>query len=62
MSTPDLLHEFKNQLGIILGFAEMLISEAEETDPRRDDYVEIQKAAQRAVELLPRIAGNPPRP
>jgi signal transduction histidine kinase len=48
-------HDFKNQLGIILGFSEMLLAEAAADDPRRDDFDEIHKAARAALDLLGRL-------
>jgi hypothetical protein len=45
-------HDFKNQLGIIRGFAEILVGEALPEDPRRRDLEEIHKAAVKALELL----------
>ena len=42
----------KNQLGIILGFSELLLDEMEQADPRRGDVQEIQTAANRAMELM----------
>jgi signal transduction histidine kinase len=48
-------HDFKNQLGIILGFSEILIAETEATDPRRDDLEEIHRAARSALDLLARL-------
>lgn len=44
--------DFKNQLSIIIGFADMLLETAAEGDPRRDDFVEIHKAAATALGLL----------
>jgi signal transduction histidine kinase len=44
-----------NQLGIILGFAELLLDEMDRADPRRADVQEIATAAQRAHELLQRL-------
>ena len=56
MSKPDSLsklrHDLKNQLGIILGFSELLLSELDPADPRRPDLQEIAAAAQRAIELV----------
>ncbi|MBI3492478.1 MAG: hypothetical protein HY047_11965 [Acidobacteria bacterium] len=37
-------HDFKNQLGIILGFSEVLLAEVAAGDPRRGDLEEIHKA------------------
>jgi signal transduction histidine kinase len=48
-------HDFKNQLAIILGFAEILIAEAAADDPRRRDLEEIHKAAVAALALLVRL-------
>ncbi len=48
-------HDFKNQLGIILGFSEMLLADATDDDPRRGDFEEIHKAATAALDLLARL-------
>ena len=48
-------HDFKNQLAIIRGFAEILLTEAAATDPRRRDLEEIHKAAVTALDLLERL-------
>ena len=48
-------HDFKNQLAIILGFAEILLAEAPAGDPRRRDLEEIHKAAVTALDLLARV-------
>jgi signal transduction histidine kinase len=45
-------HDFKNQLAIIRGFAEILLDEAAAGDPRRRDLEEIHKAAVTALDLL----------
>jgi signal transduction histidine kinase len=53
MTHPDQRdHALNNYLSIILGYAELLLQEAAEDDPRRADVLEIQKAAQAAVRLL----------
>jgi signal transduction histidine kinase len=48
-------HDFKNQLAIILGFAEILLAEAATGDPRRRDLEEIHKAAVAALDLLAQV-------
>jgi signal transduction histidine kinase len=48
-------HDFKNQLAIIRGFAEILLAEAAAGDPRRRDLEEIYKAATAALDLLARF-------
>ena len=45
-------HDMKNQLGIILGFADLLLEELDAADPHRTDITEIRDAATRAMELL----------
>jgi signal transduction histidine kinase len=45
-------HDMKNQLGVILGFSDLLLEEMEPADPRRGDVQEIHGAATRAMELL----------
>jgi signal transduction histidine kinase len=56
--TPDdkFRHDFKNQLAIIRGFAEIMLAEAAAMDPRRQDIEEIHRAAVAALELLDRFA------
>jgi signal transduction histidine kinase len=48
-------HDFKNQLAIIQGFAEILLAEAATGDPRRRDLEEIHKAAVTALSQLAQI-------
>jgi signal transduction histidine kinase len=48
-------HDFKNQLAIILGFAEILIAESSPDDPRQSDLEEIHRAAATALEMLTRL-------
>ena len=48
-------HDFKNQLAIIRGFAEILLEEAGVGDPRRRDLEEIHRAAVTALDLLARV-------
>ncbi len=45
-------HDLMNQLGIIDGLSRILSSEAAPDDPRLEDYVTIQNAVKRAVELV----------
>lgn len=51
-------HDFKNQLAIIRGFAEILLAEAAATDPRRRDIEEIHRASVAALELLDRLTAH----
>lgn len=57
MSEPDgtlgrWRHDMKNQIGIVLGFSDLLMQEMEPGDVRRADLQEIHTAATRAMELL----------
>ena len=52
-------HDFKNQLAIIRGFAELLIAEAPADVPRRRDLEEIHKAAMNGLALLERLYPAP---
>jgi signal transduction histidine kinase len=47
-----LRHDLRNQLGIILGFSELFLSDVNPADPRHDDMREISRAARRAIELV----------
>jgi signal transduction histidine kinase len=52
-------HDLKNQLGIVLGFSELLLNELDPASPHRADLTEIHAAAQRALELAAHIPGEP---
>ena len=60
MAGSNVIHEFKNQLGIILGFVELLLDDETLGDKRREDLQEIQKAAQRALTLVPSLGPGTP--
>jgi signal transduction histidine kinase len=56
MSDDDKVrHDFKNQLAIIRGFAEIVLAEIADNDPRRHDLEEIHRAAVSALGLLDRL-------
>ncbi|HWH04938.1 MAG TPA: ATP-binding protein, partial [Gaiellaceae bacterium] len=48
-------HDFNNLLTAIGGYAEFLLGSIEEGDPRRDDVVEIARAAERATALTAQL-------
>jgi hypothetical protein len=54
-ANDKLRHDFKNHLGIILGFVDLLIEDAAVDDPKRGDLEQIRSAAQAALELLNRM-------
>jgi hypothetical protein len=53
---PEVVHRLKNYICIITGFCELLIGDCAEDDPRRADLVEIHKAAQHAIAMMPEVA------
>ncbi len=58
MPEGDALHELRNQLGIVLGFAELIVDEPADAASIRDGAVEIQKAAIRALELIEELRAS----
>lgn len=52
---PDVIHRLKNHLCIIAGFCELLLVESPNDDQRRADLLEIQKAAQAAMTMMPEV-------
>lgn len=48
-------HDLQNQLAIVQGFADLLLSDTPPDDPRRKDLEEIHKAAGTALEMLARL-------
>lgn len=53
---PDLIHQFKNHLGVIVGFCDVLLAEMPEDDARHADLLEMHKAAHAAMALVPELA------
>ena len=56
-SKPDARwrHDLKNQLGIELGYSELLLQDLDPSHPLRADIEEILKAAQHAMVLVGQI-------
>jgi two-component system cell cycle sensor histidine kinase/response regulator CckA len=48
-------HDFNNLLTAINGYAELLVSELEPTDPRREEAEQIQRAGRRAAEITSQL-------
>jgi hypothetical protein len=46
------LHQLKNQLGVVVGFAELLLDEFPDDDPRRADMLQIHAAATAAMAMV----------
>lgn len=56
---PEILHQLKNHLGVVVGFAELMLAECPDDDPRRADLQHIAAAAAAAMALLPALGGQP---
>jgi hypothetical protein len=52
-------HDVSNQLSIILGFSELLLAGIPDSDPRKADLLEIEKAAKTAMRLLTESLSRP---
>jgi signal transduction histidine kinase len=48
-------HDLKNQLGIVLGYAELILQEMDQANPLRENVEEILKAVQNALRLMGEI-------
>jgi signal transduction histidine kinase len=55
---PPEIHQLKNQLSIIVGFCDLLLTDLPQGDPKRADLEEIRKAGQAALELIPDVAAR----
>jgi hypothetical protein len=49
------VHQFRNHLAVVVSFADLLLLELPEGDPHRGDVLEILKAAQAAIALVPAL-------
>ena len=49
--TGGVAHDFNNLLTVILSYTQILLSDIADSDPRREDVQEIQRAAERATNL-----------
>ena len=56
----EAVHDLNNQLAVILNYASFVLEDTPAGDPRRDDLVEIQRAAQRARDVTLRLLAEPP--
>lgn len=52
---PELLHQFKNYLSIIVGYCDLLMVELADENARKD-VGHVHKAARDAMKLLPDLA------
>jgi two-component system, cell cycle sensor histidine kinase and response regulator CckA len=55
------VHDLNNQLAVILNYTTFVIEDTAADDPRREDLLEIQRAAERARDVtLQMLAELPP--
>jgi hypothetical protein len=55
------LHDLNNQLAVILNYAAFVLDDTPADDPRRDDLLEIRRAAESARDLTLRLLEPPQR-
>jgi signal transduction histidine kinase len=53
------LHDLNNQLAVILNFAAFVIEDTPADDPRREDLIEIRRAAEKARDVTLRLLTPP---
>lgn len=53
---PEKIHRLRNYMAVMISFAELVLLDTPDGDPRRADLLEIRKAAQAAMTLLSEIA------
>jgi hypothetical protein len=56
----QLLHQFKNYLAVIVGFCDLMLADLPANAPQQGDVIEVRKAAQSAMDLLPELARRLP--
>ena len=55
------MHDLNNQLAVILNYTSFVLEDTPPDDPRREDLLEIQRAAQRARDVaLELLSSTPP--
>lgn len=53
-----LLHEFRNHLSVVIGFCDILLHDLSQDDPKRADLLEMRKAGEAAIALLPELSAR----
>jgi two-component system, cell cycle sensor histidine kinase and response regulator CckA len=53
------LHDLNNQLAVILNYSAFVLEDTAEDDPRREDLLEIRRAAERARDLTLSLLAPP---
>jgi signal transduction histidine kinase len=55
------VHDLNNQLAVILNYSSFVLEDTPEGDPRREDLLEIQRAARRARDVSLQMLQELPR-
>jgi signal transduction histidine kinase len=55
----EAVHDLNNQLAVILNYANFVLEDTPHDDPRRDDLLEIQRAAKRARDVALQLLAEP---
>lgn len=58
----EAVHDLNNQLAVILNYTSFVLEDTPADDPRRDDLLEIQRAAKRARDVTLQLLAQPPEP
>jgi signal transduction histidine kinase len=56
----EAVHDLNNQLAVILNYANFVLEDTAADDPRREDLLEIQRAARRARDVTLELLARPP--
>jgi len=56
----DAVHDLNNQLAVILNFTTFVLEDTPTDDPRREDLLEIRRAAEKARDASLRLLAPPP--
>jgi signal transduction histidine kinase len=57
----EAVHDLNNQLAVILNYANFVLEDTAADDPRREDLLEIQRAAKRARDVTLGMLAQLPR-
>jgi signal transduction histidine kinase len=58
----EAVHDLNNQLAVILNYTSFVLEDTPREDPRREDLLEIQRAAKRARDVVLQLLERPPAP
>ena len=57
----EAVHDLNNQLAVILNFTTFVLEDTPADDPRREDLLEVQRAARRARDVALEMLAELPR-